>query len=89
MYIARHFAIPDSDSKEVSDTELIPGTNREAQLYIGVWFLQLQLLKKIEFIIVPVANPDGYHVGYIMIDMYCLLHECNLTYQTLKGICLD
>ena len=24
----------------------------------------LQLLKKIEFIIVPVANPDGYHVSH-------------------------
>ncbi|CAI8016422.1 Metallocarboxypeptidase A-like protein TRV_02598, partial [Geodia barretti] len=38
MYIARHFANPDPETKE--------------------------LLKQIELIIVPVANPDGYHVSH-------------------------
>jgi murein tripeptide amidase MpaA len=38
MYIARHFANPDPETKE--------------------------LLKQIEFIVVPVANPDGYHLTW-------------------------
>lgn len=25
-----------------------------------------ELLKKVEFIIVPVANPDGYEVGFLL-----------------------
>lgn len=38
-----------------------------------------ELLKKVEFIIVPVANPDGYEVGFLLCILLFLAHSLTLS----------
>lgn len=45
----------------------------------------MKLLKKLEFIIIPVANPDGYHVSQTLLNKYT---EKNTTCQNYISMAL-
>lgn len=75
MYIARYFANPPSD-------EVVWMRLTAKCCFMNTPLQIALLLSKIEFIMVPVANPDGYHVRKILAvnvpGKYCGSHVvCN------------
>ena len=65
MYIARYLAAPDSSNLMVSEHEQQIFHYCTLQLSSPLYLQLVDLLKRVEFIIVPVANPDGYYVSQL------------------------
>ena len=71
MYIARYLAAPDTSNLMVRECEqqishYYTPHQSVSSCFLSSCTLQLvDLLKRVEFIIVPVANPDGYYVSSI------------------------
>ena len=66
MYLARYLAAPDTSNLMVREYEQQIFHCYQQCVFFSFIHLQLvDLLKRVEFIIVPVANPDGYYVSLI------------------------
>ena len=66
MYLARYLAAPDTSNLMVREYEQQIFHCYQQRVFFSFIHLQLvDLLKRVEFIIVPVANPDGYYVSLI------------------------